>query len=75
MNYKTLKKYHQLNVTLDSGVAFMIKVRGEDLMGLCEWLDSLSGIAQYDEVTAVNPMRPHVTKEWKPNKRRSQKPV
>lgn len=65
MNLKTLKKYHQLNVTLDSGVTFMIKTKGEHLEEVCQWLDGTTGIDEYDEVAATSPMKPHVTEKMK----------
>lgn len=65
MNPRILKKYHQLNVTLDSGVTFMIKTKGENLEEVCLWLDGTTGIDKYDEVSATGAIGPHVTENMK----------
>ena len=58
-NKKSMMKYHQINVTLDSGVEFIIKVKGQDYYTLRDWLDTLPGLSKYEDVKAVLPIRPH----------------
>lgn len=61
-NKKSMMKYHQINVTLDSGAEIILKVKGQDYYEAREWLDSLSGIS-YEDVKAVLPIKPHTTKK------------
>ena len=65
MNIKMLKKYHQINVRLDTGAEFITKIKGENLSEVSNWLDRLPGIASYEEVKATNPMAPHATGKLK----------
>ena len=60
-NQKSMMKYHQINVTLETGAEIILKVKGADYYECREWLDTLPGVEKYEDVKAVLPIRPHTT--------------
>lgn len=60
-NQKTMMKYHQINVTLDSGADIILKVKGKDYYECHEWLESLPGVQKIEDVKSVLPIKPHTT--------------
>lgn len=62
---QTMMKYHQIKVTLSSGVEIMLKVNGQDYYATHEWLDSLPGISGYEDMKSTAPIKPHITQRMK----------
>ena len=58
-NQTSMMKYHQINVTIETGITVIVKVKGHDYYQFLEWLQKTPGIANYDEVRVVSPQKPH----------------
>ena len=58
-----MKKYYNLNVKLESGAAFMLKVNWENLEEVTAWLDGLESVTEHSVVGSVAPMKPHTKHE------------
>ena len=54
-----MKRYYMLNVKLNSGIEFSVKVKGENLEEVERCLETMEGYSKHTIVSAVNQQKPH----------------